>query len=127
MDFNPDGSVSDTSFEDLLGNKNGRCFANVYDRDVRVDDWYYAFYHNPDALPEHPNPIADIVKGKQQTPIKGTVLVVLNGPEDGSWETEQRICLERVARSIWWYRMSGNTVADVFAERELRRYIRTLS
>lgn len=51
----------------------------------------------------------------------------MNGPEDGMWEINQRIRVEDVARTIWWYFKSGNTVGDVFAQRELRRYVRTVA
>lgn len=126
IDFNPDGSISNASFRDLLGNAAGTCFTNAYDRDVRVDDWYYAFYHIPTASPSKPNPIANIVKPDGCPPINGPVLVVLNGPDDGMWETTQRIRIDDVARTLWWYHKSGNEVATVFGQRELRRYVRTL-
>lgn len=126
VDFEPDGSVSPSSFNDLLGDSGGICFTNVYDRDVRIDDWYYSFYHIPTAPITVPNPIADIVKPNEHPPINGPVLVVLNGPEDGMWEVTERIKADGVARTVWWYHRSGNVVADVFGQRELRRYLRTV-
>lgn len=96
---------------------------NAYDHDTRVDDWYYAFYHIPAASSNKPNPIADIVKPRDHPPVCGPVLVVLNGPEDGMWEVNQRIRIDDLAKTIWWYHKSGNTVGDVFGQRELRRYV----
>lgn len=126
VEFDPDGSVSTSSFKDLLGSPSGVCFTNVYDRDVRVDEWYYAFYHIPNGSPDQPNPIADVVKPNGCAPINGPVLVVLNGPDDGMWEVTQKLRIDDVARSIWWYFKSGNTVGDIFGQRELRRYLRTM-
>lgn len=127
VEFQPDGSVSSESLLDLLGSSDGVCFANAYDRDVRVDDWYYSFYHVPSGSPQQPNPVADIIRPEEHPPIRGAVLVVLNGPKEGSWGSDQKLRVEDVARTIWWYYRSGNAVKDIFVQRELRRFVRTVA
>lgn len=126
VSFDQDGSVAAQSLHDLVGAKDSTCFTNAYDHDSRIDDWYYAFYSNPSNTTGALNPIANIVKPFQHHPIRGQVLVVLNGPEDGMWEVMQRIDETQLGRSLWWYLKSGNEPRDVFGERELRRYIRTM-
>ncbi|EIM87306.1 uncharacterized protein STEHIDRAFT_156287 [Stereum hirsutum FP-91666 SS1] len=127
VEFDQDGAVTKQSLADLIGSAGATCFTNAYDRDSRIDDWYYAFYADMSDTTSPPNPIADIVKPASDPPIRGRVLVVLNGPEDGTWELTQRISEVVLGRTLWWYRMSGNTVWDVFGERELRRYVRTMT
>lgn len=126
VDFDRDGAVTAQSLHDLVGSKEAFCFTNAYDRDSRIDDWYYAFYADPSNTTGALNPIANIVKPAEHPPIRGQVLVVLNGPEDGMWEVMQRIDKIQLGRSLWWYLKSGNEPRDVFGERELRRYIRTM-
>lgn len=126
VEFDEDGAVSTQSLMDLVGSKDVHCFTNAYDRDPSIDDWYYAFYASSSDITSAPNPIADIVKPSHHPMIRGRVLVVLNGPTGGKWETSQRIDDIELGRTLWWYLKSGNEVGDVFGERELRRYIRTL-
>lgn len=126
VDFDDHGAVKPQSLVDLIGSKDTACFTNAYDHDIRVDDWYYAFYSDSSDTTSAPNPIADIVKPVHHPPIRGRVLVVLNGPAGGKWETSQRIDDVELGRTLWWYLKSGHVVRDVFGERELRRYIRTL-
>lgn len=126
VEFDEHGAVSEQSLIDLIGTKDAACFTNAYDRDCRIDDWYYAFYADTSDTTSAPNPIANIIKPSHQALIRGRVLVVLNGPEDGMWEVTQRIDEAQLGRSLWWYLKSGNEVRDVFGERELRRFIRTM-
>lgn len=127
VEFDHNGCVTPQSLYDLLGTRDASCFMNVYDRDSRVDDWYYAFYADTSNTDRAPNPIADIITPSQHPPIRGRVLVVLNGPEDGMWEVTEMIDQIRLGKTLWWYFKSGNDPRDVFGERELRRYVRTMA
>lgn len=126
VDFDHDGSVTRQSLRDLLGNAGSTCIGNAYDRDPRIDDWYYSFYANTANLYGEPNHIANIITPSNHPPIRGPVLAVLNGPEDGMWEVTEKIDAVKLGQTLWWYFKSGNDPRDVFGERELRRYIRTM-
>jgi hypothetical protein len=93
-----------------------------YDRDPKVIDWYYQAYSaNNDCSPC--NSIISIVKHSRSKAVYGDVLIMKNGPIDGSWQSAPDIDLQSLVRTIWWYLKSGREPASVFGERGLLRTV----
>lgn len=127
--FEADGTIHHSSFEDILGLPTARFLVNVYDRAPLVADWYYSLYGITEPITNSEyaiaaNPIVDAVMPKGSEPVKGPVIVVLNGPSEGIWKVKETIDEYNFARTIWWYFRSGNDVSQVFGEREFQRFIK---
>ncbi|KAI0055903.1 hypothetical protein BV25DRAFT_1842674 [Artomyces pyxidatus] len=112
----------------LLHDANAYCFREVYDRDPSVHTWYYAWYcaATMSVSADQPvNSIATFFQKEQLPSIRGPVVVIKSGPIDyaTSWSSCSSLSAEHLARTIWWYFKSGNSVQDVFGEREFMRYL----
>lgn len=96
---------------------------NFYDRDEKEYQWYYSAYAAPSDSTRLRNSVMSSITKDDVT---GRVLVVLDGPKGGAWMDSTAINSERLARTIWWYQQSGSDVAEIFGERELRRFVLSL-
>lgn len=101
--------------------------SKFYDRDPTVTDWYYQAYAADLESPSMRNPsgnsIANIFKSSRVHHPLGDVLVIKNGPTHGPWESSANVNIPSLARTIWWYRGSGQDISTVFGERGLIRVI----
>ena len=97
------------------------------DRDPTVTDWYYQAYaadsESPAMRSPSNNSIVNIFKSPRTHHALGDVLIMKNGPTDGPWESSANVNIPSLARTIWWYRGSGQDISTVFGERGLIRVI----
>lgn len=121
--FEDDGDVDKNCLKDLIDAPNGSRIISFYDRHDNICDWYYAAYASTDHSTAPVNTVASEIL---QRSIRGRVLVILDGPKDGKWMKNTMIAIDELARTLWWYRQSGSDLAEVFGERELRRFVSTL-
>jgi hypothetical protein len=97
----------------------------AYERNTQTNEWYFEVFSAVDGEgTDHRNRLAEVLLPKSNIPLKGDVLVVKNGPENGNWQPE--FTIEDLAGTLWWYHMSGRDVSEVFGEREMERFIRSL-
>jgi hypothetical protein len=55
-----------------------------------------------------------------------SIVIINNGLNDGTWQTELHIEMEKVACSLWRYIGSGNNQSQTFGKQELARFVKTL-
>lgn len=110
----------------LLGGMEVEQVAKFYDRHPQVDGWYYRCYadvSDKDGQMRVTNGSLCEVLGIKH--MIRSLVIVKDGPADGTWET-QGVDIEALARTLWWYKMSGNDVKQVAGEREYARFLKNL-
>ncbi|KAI0054715.1 hypothetical protein BV25DRAFT_1812354, partial [Artomyces pyxidatus] len=118
-----DGYIADSEIGIMLNDDSSAHVLDFYDRNPSSIRTYYSLYAVPGAAAagEARNTVASIVSTPRSGPIHGPALVVRNGPIE-TW-TPKNVPLEvdEVARTLWWYSKSGNSVEEVAGERTLQR------
>lgn len=111
---------------DILGAKEIEEVRRFYDRHPQVDGWYYRCYaevsDKVNSVAAVEGSLGDILRLKVTT---GCLVIVKDGPADGNW-VSHGISVESLARTLWWYKKSGNDMAQVAGEREYARFIKSL-
>lgn len=95
--------------------------AKFYDREADVCDWYYQAYSSGGQGGS--NSVANILRSPRFPIIAGDVLVLKNGPLNGTWKWSPDISVQALARTLWWYQQSGRDITAVFGERGLMRIL----
>lgn len=123
VSFDDKGAIEEECLRHLLDGDDGCRLFGFYDRDSTECGWYYSVYGTRQPRERIANSIASSLT---TTDVHGRVLVVIDGPKGGEWQTSVALDIDRLARTVWWYRQSGNDVAEVFGERELKRFLSSL-
>lgn len=120
-----DPSSFDKHIKLLLKTEHVEAIGKGYKRKPSTIDWYFEIFAVKDVSSNQPRSqlIEPLVAGRH-IPVRGDIILVKNGPKDGNWSPE--LALADVADVLWWYLKSGRDVTEVFGERELARFLRSV-
>jgi hypothetical protein len=120
-----DPSSFDKHVKLLLKTDHIEAIGKAYERKPSTIDWYFEIFSAKDVSSDLPrNQLVEPLVSGRHYPVRGDMILVKNGPEDGNWNPE--FTLDEVADVLWWYRKSGRDVTEVFGERELARFLRSV-
>lgn len=124
------GDIDDLEIiEETFGIHEAEELTKFYDRNQGISDWYYQCFAEKIGLDaKKTSKESDTVAGVLGlNRCAGKLIIVKGGPISGEWMGDASVNSDTVARSIWWYKMSGNSVSDVFGEREFARFAKSLT
>ncbi|KAI0057501.1 hypothetical protein BV25DRAFT_1812315, partial [Artomyces pyxidatus] len=112
VESKPEDPLSQEDLDAILGPGRHAHLCNFYDRTPFVYEWFYSAFHVSEPAPSRPkNAVAAVFARQGVEVVHGSVLIVKNGPAGGEWVRDVQIDADAVARTLWWYHRSGNTVS----------------